>query len=152
MYFPQSYDEKGSRITCRCPQHFIARTVLSLRCALIWASQFRKQGTITILSATLIHWRYIYPFMKDTAFEYNMVLCRSGSKHPRHTLNFFFLFFLFCVYLKARIKVSKLPWTKSSSVESMDRDCCNFEHKTVKTVECRTSYRNDKQNHQYSMD
>lgn len=24
-------------------------------CALIWASQFRKQGTITIVSATLIH-------------------------------------------------------------------------------------------------
>lgn len=30
------------------------KSFLTLRCALIWASQFRKQGTITILSATLI--------------------------------------------------------------------------------------------------
>lgn len=29
-------------------------SLLILRSALIWASQFRKQGTITILSATLI--------------------------------------------------------------------------------------------------
>jgi hypothetical protein len=143
VHIPQSSDEEGLGLL----NSSFLESFFSLRCALIWASQFRKQGTRTILSATLIHWRYIYPFINIQHLS-TIWFYADQVQNTQGTHFVFFLFFLFCVYLKAHIKVSELLWTKSSRVEAMNSGCYNFKHKTVKTeMYTRVTGSRKKQNH-----